>query len=189
VCCSAAAVSEAFHHLEDKITLASFLEANELGSMSPLTQIIPFHAEIPVPRPPWPLPWVLKRDGTSGGTDVHFVTEPAVVREFSFGVFLVFKYPEPVLVKLVDRFSRYKLTKQRCACCRWTSGWSRSRSWRSSSPSNRSADTSLVRKPPLFWRAIDNIKTTFLPRQAHAKRRKSGENGGVLCRLGAAAQH
>ena len=113
MCCSAAAVSEAFHHLEDKITLASFLEANELGSMSPLTQIIPFHAEIPVPRPPWPLPWVLKRDGTSGGTDVHFVTEPAVVREFSFGVFLVFKYPEPVLVKLVDRFSRYKLTKQR----------------------------------------------------------------------------
>ncbi len=79
---SCAAVSEAFVHLEDKITLANFLDANGLRSMSPATQIIPFHAEVPVPRPPWPLPWVLKRDGTSGGTDVHFVTDPSVIDEW-----------------------------------------------------------------------------------------------------------
>eukprot|EP01043_Picozoa_sp_COSAG02_P007461 COSAG02_NODE_222_length_28382_cov_82.417601_22_plen_236_part_00 len=83
VCCSScAAVSEAFLHLEDKITLANFLEANGLRSMSPETQIIPFHAEAPVPRPTWCLPWVLKRDGTSGGMDVHFVTDPSVVDEW-----------------------------------------------------------------------------------------------------------
>lgn len=80
--CSCAAVSEAFVHLEDKITLATFLEANGLQSMSPPTQIIPFHAGVPVPRPSWPLPWVLKRDGTSGGMDVHFITEPSVIDEW-----------------------------------------------------------------------------------------------------------
>ena len=33
-----------------------------------------------MPRPPWALPWVLKRDGTSGGTEVHFVpfADPAI---------------------------------------------------------------------------------------------------------------
>lgn len=65
-CCCCAAVCEAFVHLEDKITLANFLHANGLQSMSPPTQTIPFYAEVPVPRPPWALPWVLKRDGTSG---------------------------------------------------------------------------------------------------------------------------
>ena len=70
-CCSCAAVCEAFVHLEDKITLANFLHANGLQSMSPATQIIPFYAEVPVPRPPWALPWVLKRDGTSGVLSPH----------------------------------------------------------------------------------------------------------------------
>ena len=78
----AAAVCEAFHHLEDKIQLAAFLAANALDGMSPATQVIDFHAAVPVPRPGWPLPWVLKRDGTSGGTDVHFVTEPSIVDEW-----------------------------------------------------------------------------------------------------------
>ena len=78
----AAAVSEAFHHLEDKIRLAGFLDANALGAMSPATQVVAFEASVPVPRPPWALPWVLKRDGTSGGTDVHFVTDPVVVDEW-----------------------------------------------------------------------------------------------------------
>ena len=75
----AAAVSEAFAHLESKATLAAFLEANSLTDMAPRTVAVAFHADCPVPRPPWALPWVLKRDGTSGGTEVHFVTDPAEV--------------------------------------------------------------------------------------------------------------
>ena len=58
---------------------AAFLEANSLTDMAPRTVAVAFHADCPVPRPPWALPWVLKRDGTSGGTEVHFVTDPADV--------------------------------------------------------------------------------------------------------------
>ena len=72
-------MSEAFAHLESKATLAAFLETNSLTDMAPRTVAVPFNADCPVPRPPWALPWVLKRDGTSGGTEVHFVTDPAEV--------------------------------------------------------------------------------------------------------------